>query len=440
MSRQSDSRVNPTDVSEPINVIGETSPDTVETNPTDVTEQIADEVDAVTSGPIGEQTMLLNMGPQHPSTHGVLRLVLELDGEVVVKCTPVIGYLHTGFEKTYEGKTYHAGVTLTDRMDYLAPLSNNLGFALAVEKMLGIEVPPRATVARVILAELTRIGSHLVWLGTQALDLGAMSVFLYCFRERETILDIFESVSGQRMMTSYIRPGGLKLDLSDDFEPRVRDFIRIFPSRIDDYEALLTENELWQERTVGIGKLSAEDALALGVTGPNLRASGIGWDIRKTNPYCGYEQYDFAVPTATAGDVYARYEVRMAEMRESLKIVQQAIDALPGGPYMTSDRKVAFPPRAELATSMEALIHHFKLATEGYRVPAGEIYSCIESPRGELGYYIISDGSSKPYRVHVKAPSFANLQAIGRISEGGLVADLVAIIGSLDPILGEVDR
>ena len=402
--------------------------------------EVEAEVEEVVSEPAGQQTMLLNMGPQHPSTHGVLRLVLELDGEVVLKCTPVIGYLHTGFEKSYEGKTYHADVTLTDRMDYLAPLSNNLGFALAVEKLLGVEVPPRATVARVILAELTRIGSHLVWLGTQALDLGAMSVFLYCFREREMLMDIFESCSGQRMMTSYIRPGGLKLDLPDDFEPRVREFIRIFPSKIEDYEALLTENELWRERTVGVGKLGAEDALALGVTGPNLRASGVAWDVRKTNPYCGYEQYDFQVPTQTAGDVYARYLVRMAEMRESLRIVEQALDVLPGGPYMTADRKVAFPPRAELATSMEALIHHFKLATEGYRVPPGEVYVCIESPRGELGYYVVADGSSKPYRVHVRAPSFANLQALGKIAEGGLVADLVAIIGSLDPVLGEVDR
>lgn len=389
---------------------------------------------------IDDATMTLNMGPQHPSTHGVLRLVLELDGEVVVKCTPVVGYLHTAFEKTYEGKTYHAGVTLTDRMDYLAPLSNNLGFALAVEKMIGIEVPERAIIARVILAELTRIASHLVWLGTQALDLGAMSVFLYCFRERETLLDIFESVSGQRMMTSYIRPGGLKLDLSDDFEPRVRDFIRIFPSRVDDYEALLTDNELFRERTVDVGVLTLDDCLEYCVTGPNIRAAGLAWDIRKTNPYSGYEVFNFNIPTRTEGDVYARYIVRMVEMRESLRIVEQAISRLPPGPYMTSDRKVAFPPREELATSMEALIHHFKLASESYRVPAGQSYTAIESPRGELGYYIVSDGSSKPYRIHVRAPSFTNLQAISKASEGGFVADLVAIIGSLDPILGEVDR
>jgi NADH-quinone oxidoreductase subunit D len=388
----------------------------------------------------GEQTMLLNMGPQHPSTHGVLRLVLELDGEIVVRCSPVIGYLHTGFEKSYEDKTYHAGVTLTDRMDYLNPLGNNLVFALAVEKLLHVEVPARATVARVILAELTRLGSHLVWLGTQALDLGAMSTFLYCFREREMLLDIFESASGQRLMTSYIRPGGLKLDLPDDFEPRIREVIRTFPARIDDYEALLTNNGLWRERCVGVGKLSREDAIAFGCSGPVLRASGVDWDIRRSNPYCGYERYRFDVPVRTEGDVYARYLLRLVEMRESLKIVEQAIDELPGGAWMTDDRKVAFPPREELATSMEALIHHFKLATEGYRVPAGESYTCVESPRGELGFYIISDGSSKPYRAHVRAPSLSNLRVISRITEGAFVADLVAVIGSLDPILGEVDR
>ena len=384
--------------------------------------------------------MHLKMGPQHPSTHGVLRLVLELDGEVVVQCSPVIGYLHTGFEKSFESKTYHADVTLTDRMDYLNPIGNNLAYSLAVEKLLQVEVPPRATVARVLLAELTRLSSHLVWLGTQALDLGAMSTFLYCFRERETLLDIFESTTGQRLMTSYIRPGGLKLDLPDDFVPRVQEVLRTFPARIDDYEALLTNNELFRERCVGVGKLSRDDALAYGCSGPVLRASGVDWDIRKSNPYCGYEQYDFAVPVRSEGDVYARYLVRIAEMRETLKLIGQALAALPGGAWMTSDRKVAFPPREELATSMESLIHHFKLATEGYRVPAGEVYSCIESPRGELGFYIISDGSSKPYRMHVRAPSYSNLSVISRITEGALVADLVAVIGSLDPIMGEVDR
>ncbi|MBI3978272.1 MAG: NADH dehydrogenase (quinone) subunit D [Chloroflexi bacterium] len=386
------------------------------------------------------ETMILNMGPQHPSTHGVLRLLLELDGEIVVRCQPIIGYLHTGFEKTYEAKTYHQGVTLTDRMDYLAPMSNNLGFALAVEKLLGVEPPPRARVARVLLAELTRIGSHLVWLATQAIDLGAMSVFLYCFREREQILDIFERCSGQRMMTSYIRPGGLASDLPPGFEEQVQAFADILPARMEEYEALLTENHLWHERTRGIGTLSAEEAIALGVTGANLRGAGVSFDIRKAEPYSGYDEYEFDVPLGQTNDVYGRYLVRMAEMRESLKIVRQALSRLPEGPYVNHDHKIAFPPRAELATSMEALIHHFKLATEGYRVPPGEVYCPIESPRGELGFYIIADGSGRPYRCHVRAPSFVNLQALSRIAVGHYVADLVAMIGSLDPVLGEIDR
>jgi NADH-quinone oxidoreductase subunit D len=380
------------------------------------------------------------MGPQHPSTHGVLRLVLELDGEIVVRCEPVVGYLHTGFEKTYEMKNYHQDVTLTDRMDYLNPLGNNLAFALAVEKLLGVEIPPRATVARVILAELTRLASHLVWLGTQAIELGAQSVFLYCFREREPILDVFEMCSGQRMMTSYIRPGGLAQDLPRGFEAAVRAILDNLPRRIDEYEALLTNNGIWRDRTVGIGILKLDDALALTITGPCLRASGGAYDLRKDLPYCGYEQYEFAIPTGTHGDCYDRYLVRIREMRESVKIARQALDRLPEGPYVTSDRKVAFPPRSELATSMEALIHHFKLATEGYRVPAGEVYSAIESPRGELGIYLVADGSAKPYRLHVRAPSFANMQALPLLAKGELVADLVATIGSLDPVMGEVDR
>ncbi len=387
-----------------------------------------------------EDNLLLNMGPQHPSTHGVLRLVLELDGEIVVQCEPVIGYLHTGFEKTFEAKNYHQNVTLTDRMDYLNPLGNNLAYSLAVEKLLGVEVPARATVARVILAELTRLNSHLVWLGTSAIELGAQSVFLYCFRERETLLDIFEMCSGQRMMTSYIRPGGLAMDLPDGFEPAVRQVLANLPARIDEYEALLTDNELWRERTVGIGIMSLDDAIRFAVTGPNLRGSGGMLDLRKDRPYCGYEQYDFAVPTGTRGDCYDRYLVRVREMRESLRIVRQAIDRLPTGPYVANDRKVAFPPRAELAVSMEALIHHFKLATEGYRVPAGEVYSAVESPRGELGFYLVADGSARPYRLHVRAPSFANLQVAAHIVKGSLVADLVATVGSLDPVMGEVDR
>ncbi len=386
--------------------------------------------------------MTINMGPQHPSTHGVLRLVLDLEGETVVRCTPVIGYLHTGFEKTYEGKTYLQDVVLSDRMDYLAPLSNNLGYSLAVEKLLGIEdqIPARATVIRVLLAELTRINNHLVWLGTQALDLGAMTVFLYCFREREVLLDLFEMMSGARLMTSFIRPGGLMADLPDGWLERCDAFLREFPSHIGEYESLLTDNEIFRERTIGVGVISREDALAMDLTGPGLRACGIPWDLRKLTPYCGYETYDFEVPTLTGGDTYDRYLVRIAEMHESTKIARQAMDRLPDGPIMTDNRKVALPPRAELATSMEAVIHHFKLVSEGFKPPEGEVYHCIESPKGEIGFYIVSDGSGKPYRVHVRAPSFINLQSLGIMSAGGLVADLVAIIGSLDPVLGEVDR
>ena len=385
-------------------------------------------------------SLTMNMGPQHPSTHGVLRLVLDLEGETVVRCQPVIGYLHTGFEKTFEQKTYMQGVVLTDRMDYLAPLSNNLVYALAVEKLLGVEIPPRATVLRVLLAELTRINNHLVWLGTQALDLGAMSVFLYCFREREVLLDLFEMMSGARMMTSYIRPGGLMADIPPGWLEKCDGFISTFPEHIVEYESLLTENDIFKERTIGIGKISLELAHAMDLTGPSLRACGEPWDLRKIAPYCGYEEYDFDVPTLTGGDVYDRYMVRVAEMRESTKIARQAFDRLPDGPVVTADRKVALPPRAELATSMEALIHHFKLVSEGFRPPEGEVYLPIESPKGEIGIYLVSDGTGRPYRVHVRAPSFVNLQSLPVMSEGGLVADLVAIIGSIDPVLGEVDR
>jgi NADH-quinone oxidoreductase subunit D len=384
--------------------------------------------------------MILNMGPQHPSTHGVLRLVLEMSSETVLKATPVIGYLHTGFEKTYEARTYQQGVTLTDRMDYLAPLSNNFGFALAVERLLGITVPPKAVVARVLLVELTRINSHLVWLGTQGMELGASSIFLYCFREREMLLDIFEMVSGQRLMTSYIRPGGLMDDLPAGFAEKVDHFLRIFPERLDEYETILTHNELFLDRMVDVGVVRADEAVALGVTGPNLRACGVDWDLRRDMPYASYDRYTFDVPITHKGDSYDRYMVRMSEMRESVKIARQALDRLPDGPWLTGERKVAPPPRHEIATSMEALIHHFKLYTEGYRVPAGEVYQCIESPRGELGYYIVSDGSARPYRCHVRAPSFVNLQIVPSVSRGALVADLIAILGSLDPVMGEVDR
>jgi NADH-quinone oxidoreductase subunit D len=386
------------------------------------------------------QTLHINMGPQHPSTHGVLRLELELDGELVVSCKPVIGYLHTGIEKSGESMTYHQAVTLTDRMDYLNPLGNNLAYALAVEKLFDCEIPPRAQIARVLLAELTRINSHLVWLGTSALDLGANSVFLYTFREREVLLDLFEEMSGARMMTSFIRPGGMAGDLTPEWLAKVRDFLNVLPSRIDDYEALLTDNPLFKERTIGIGVLEAEDALALGVSGPILRASGVPHDLRKANPYSGYERFTFEVPTATNGDCYDRYRVRVAELRESVKLCHQALDMLPDGPVRTADRKVMPPTRAELQHSMEALIHHFKLYTEGLRPPPGEAYVGVESPRGELGFYIVSDGSAKAMRWHQRAPSFANLQAISLIAPGGLVADVIAIIASLDPILGEVDR
>jgi NADH-quinone oxidoreductase subunit D len=385
-------------------------------------------------------TLHINMGPQHPSTHGVLRLELELDGEIVVSCKPVIGYLHTGIEKSGESLNYHQSVTLTDRMDYLNPLGNNLAYALAVEKLFDCEIPERAQVARVLLAEMTRINSHLVYLGTSALDLGASSVFLYTFREREMLLDLFEEMSGARMMTSFIRPGGLANDLTPEWLAKVRDVLNLLPARIDDYEALLTDNPLFKERTIGIGVLQPEDALAYGVSGPILRACGVPHDLRKTNPYCGYERFDFEVKTATGGDCYDRYRVRVAELRESVKICQQALEMLPEGPVRTGNRKVMAPSREELQHSMEALIHHFKLYTEGPRPPAGEAYVGVESPRGELGFYIVSDGSGKPHRWHERAPSFANLQVIELMAVGGLVADLIAIIASIDPIMGEVDR
>jgi NADH-quinone oxidoreductase subunit D len=390
----------------------------------------------------GEERELLtvNMGPQHPSTHGVLRLELVLDGEVIVHCRPVIGYLHTGIEKTFEAKTYVQGVVLTDRMDYLNPLGNNLAYALSVEKLLGCEIPERATVLRVLLAEMTRLSSHLMFIGSMALDLGASSPFLYCWREREKILDFFERMSGVRMMTSFIRPGGLVKDLQPDLLADMSTFVNTMPSYVDSYEELLTGNPIFRERTEGVGRLSGDDALALGVSGPILRASGVAFDVRKANPYCGYEQYDFAVPTGTVGDCFDRYMVRVAEMRETIGICRQALDNLPDGPVQTADRKVMPPPREELAKSMEAVIHHFKLWTEGIRPPAGEAYVGVESPRGELGFYIVSDGTGRPVRVHERAPSFANLQALPRITEGGTVADVVACIASMDPIMGEVDR
>ncbi len=390
-----------------------------------------------------DDTVVLNMGPHHPSTHGVLRLVVELDGETVVNVAPDVGFLHTGIEKTMESKTYQQAVVLTDRTDYLAPLSNNLSYVLAVEKLLGCEIPAKAQTVRVLLTELQRISSHLVWLGTHALDLAAMSVFLYGFREREQILDIFELVSGARMMTSYFRVGGLAYDLPAEFNETVAAFLKIMPGRVDEYEGLLTNNPIWMERTIDIGILDAAAVMSLGVTGPAMRAAGIAWDLRRDMPYSGYDSYDFDVPIAHTGDTYDRYLVRMAEMRQSVRICEQALTRLrsmgPGG-HMTPDRKVAPPPKSEITHSMESLIHHFKLWTEGFKPPRGDALAAVESPRGELATYLVSDGSPKPYRVHFRAPSFVNLQAITHMAKGLLMADLVALTASMDPVLGEVDR
>jgi NADH-quinone oxidoreductase subunit D len=392
--------------------------------------------------PIGPaQTMVLNMGPQHPSTHGVLRVILEMDGEIVVKAQPVIGYLHTGIEKSCESKTYSQVITLTDRIDYLAPLSNNLGYCLAIEKILGVEVPKRAQYIRVLLAELTRCASHLVWLGTHAIDLGAMTVFLYTFREREEILKIFEYLSGQRMMTSYFRIGGLALEPPADWLERVRRVVNNLPGHIDEYEDLLTKNKIWLGRTVGVGTMSAADAIAIGCTGPLLRASGVAYDVRKAFPYSSYDEFDFNIQTQTAGDCYARYQVRVAEIRESIKIVKQAIEKVPAeGPFLAELPGIIPPSREEMKTSIEGLIYHFKIFTEGFTPPAGEVYQAIESPRGELGVFVKSDGSAKPARVKFRTPSFVNLQSLPMLAEGRLIADVVACIGTTDIVLGEVDR
>jgi len=386
------------------------------------------------------ETMLLNMGPQHPSTHGVLRLLLELDGEVIVNAVPDIGFLHTGVEKNMEAKTYQKAEVMCDRLDYMNTVGNNLAYCLAVEKLVELDVPPRAQAIRVILTELQRIASHLVWVGTFGLDLAAMSMFLYAFRERELILDILELCSGQRMMTTYIRPGGLWRDVPVEFEAAVRNFIKIFPKRVDEYERLLTKNPLFLDRLLGIGKLDAATALSHGVTGPILRASGVNWDLRKARPYSGYEQYDFNVPVRTEGDTYARYLVRIQEFRESLKIVEQALNKLPMGPVRSENRKFVPPPRSEIGVSMEALIHHFKLWTEGFNAPKGSIYHAVESPRGELGVYLEGDGGPKPYRVHWRTPSFDNLSVLPKIIKGHLVADLVGILASIDIVLGDIDR
>ena len=385
-------------------------------------------------------TMLLNMGPQHPATHGVLRLLLELDGEIVINCIPDIGFLHTGIEKNMEAKTYEKAAVMTDRLDYLNNLGNNLVYCMAIEKLAELDVPVRAQAIRVILTELQRISSHLVWLGTHTLDLAAISVFWYTFRERELILDINEMVSGQRMMTTYFRPGGLWRDVPVEFEAAVRAFIERFPEQIEEYAAMLSENPIFLERTKGIGILKPEDAVNWGVTGPPLRSTGVAHDLRKAEPYMGYDQYDFDVPTHTDGDTYARYLVRMEEMRQSLRIVEQAMDKLPYGPVRSNNRKFVPPPRSELSTSMEAVIHHFKLWTEGFDMPKGSVYAAAESPRGVLGVYLESDGGPKPYRVHWRTPSFDNLQVLPLLAKGHLVADLVALIGTIDFVLGDIDR
>ncbi len=387
-----------------------------------------------------DQTLVINMGPQHPSTHGVLRLLLEIDGETIVRIMPDIGYLHTGIEKTCEAKFYQQVVPMTDRIDYLCPMTNNLAYCLAVEKLLGLEIPPRAQWLRVMLNELTRINSHLVWLGTHAMDIGAMTVFLYCFREREEILRLFEAVSGQRMMTSYFRIGGVAIEPPLDFFGRVKKFIDAFPEHIDEYENLLTQNPIFVMRTKGVAYISGEDALALAATGPTLRASGIDVDLRRDDPYTGYENFQFKVPVSNDGDVYARYLVRVAELRESQEIVAQALAGIPEGPVKADAPKVVLPDREKMKTQMEALIYHFKIVTEGFTVPAGEVYQAIESPRGEMGYYVVSDGTAKPYRVHMRSPSFANLQSLRKMCEGRLIADVVAAIGSIDFVLGDCDR
>jgi NADH-quinone oxidoreductase subunit D len=388
----------------------------------------------------GENTMVVNMGPQHPSTHGVLRVICELDGETIVKCKSQIGYLHTGMEKEAEYQQYHKCVVMTDRMDYLNANGNNLAHALAVEKLLGCEIPKRAQYLRVILAELSRIASHCVWLGTHGLDLGAMTPFFYIMQQREMVLDMFEMFSGVRMMPSWIVPGGLRGDMPEGFEPKLRKFLAEFPGELEVVENLLVGNPIWKERTYGVGVMTGEEALALGCSGPIARGSGVAWDLRKSNPYSSYEDFDFQIPVGRTGDVYDRFLVRIAEMKESIKIITQAIDGLPEGGHRTNDRKIAPPPREELDSSMESLIHHFKLYTEGFHPPVGEAYAAVEGSKGELGFYIISDGSNRPYRWHERPSSFMNLKALEVMSIGRLIADVIAIIGSIDIVLGEIDR
>ena len=389
-----------------------------------------------------DQTMIINMGPQHPSTHGVLRLMLELQGETVLRCKPIIGYLHTGMEKTGEALSYMQGGTNVTRMDYLSPLNNELVFSLAVEKLLGIDgdIPERATWMRMLLSELNRMSSHLLFLATNGMDIGAVSMMLYGWREREDVLRFFQKVTGLRMNHNFIRPGGLAADLPAGWRDDVLEILENLPSRLEEYDILMSGQPIWRERLQGVGVITAQEAIALGVTGPILRSTGVPWDLRRDMPYLHYDQLEFDVVVGEYGDAYDRYSIRFNEIRESMRIVYQILDRMPSGDYRIQDKKVTPPPRARIDESMEALIHHFKIFTEGFKVPEGEVYASIESPRGEIGCYIVSDGSSHPYRMHVRAPSFVNIQAMPHMMRGGLVADAVAVISSVDPVLGEVDR
>ncbi len=389
---------------------------------------------------VDDGTMILNMGPQHPSTHGVLRLVLELDGETIIRATPHMGYVHTGIEKEGEYQTYMKAVTITDRMDYVSAHINNLAYTLSVEKLLDVVIPPRGQYLRVVLSEIQRIASHMVWLGTHALDIGAMTVFFFAFREREKLLDLTEMMSGVRMMPSWIVPGGLRGDTPEGWLERCKQIMDELPYRIDEYETLVDQNPIWRERTQGVGVLAVDECMQLGVSGPTLRGSGVKHDIRKSEPYSSFDQFSFEIPVGKYGDVYDRFQVRMSEMRQSREIVKQAIERMPDGPINVDDRKIVPPPRHELDSSMEAVIHHFKLWTEGFHPPVGEAYVPVESPKGELGFNIISDGSNYPWRMHQRPPSFMNLQALSRMCEGRLIADTVAMIGSIDIVLGEIDR
>ncbi len=394
----------------------------------------------VTLDALDNTTMVMNMGPHHPSTHGVLRLVLELDGEVITRATPHIGYVHTGIEKTMEFQTYMKAVTLTDRMDYVSAHINNAAYALSVENLLGIKPPPRGQYLRMMLMEIQRIASHLVWLGTHCLDIGAMTVFFYALQQRERLLDLTEMMSGVRMMPSWIVPGGLRGDAPEGWFDKAKEFVDDFPRALEELESLLNNNPIWRDRTQGIGVLSTEDALAFGVSGANLRASGVPYDVRKTNPYSSYDEIEFYVPTGEFSDVYDRFRVRVAEMYQSREILKQCIEKMPSGPINVDDRKIVPPPRAELDNSMESVIHHFKLWTEGFHPPVGESYVPLESPKGEIGFYIVSDGTNRPFRAHLRPPCFMNLQALSTMCEGRLLADVVAVIGSIDIILGEIDR